>query len=58
MAVEKVLVLRAKAIKEVRKLGEVMEEDREMLLVKLENEDQKWEVMEKKSKLKDRRKRI
>lgn len=35
-------------IKEVRRVGEIREDGKEILLVKLGNEEQKWEVMEKK----------
>jgi len=60
-AVEEILeVIGAKVeIKEVRRIGEITEKGRgEMMLVKLESEDQKWEVMAKKKNLKGRKERI
>ncbi|XP_011864665.1 PREDICTED: uncharacterized protein LOC105560291 [Vollenhovia emeryi] len=59
-AVEEVMkIIGAKAeIKEVRRIGERREEGREMLLVKLENEEQKWDIMEKKRNLRGRPERI
>lgn len=45
-------------VEEIRKIGEDKEKRREMLLVRLENEEQKWEVMEKMKKLRGRMERI
>lgn len=47
-------------IEEVRRIGGVgeMGRDGEMVLVKLGNEEQKWEVMEKKKRLRGRKERI
>lgn len=59
-AVEEILgVVGAKVmVEEIKKIGEVKQKGREMLLdVRLGNEEQKWEVMEKK-KLRGRRERI
>lgn len=59
-AVEEILgVVGAKVmVEEIKKIGEVKQKGREMLLVRLGNEEQKWEVMEKKKKLRGRRERI
>jgi len=38
-------------IGEVKRIGEVKEKGREMLLVRLGSEEQQWEVMEKKKNL-------
>lgn len=59
-AVEEILgVVGAKVmVEEIKKIGEVKQKGRKMLLdVRLGNEEQKWEVMEKK-KLRGRRERI
>lgn len=58
-AVEEILeVVRVKVeIEEIRKIGEDKGK-REILLVRLENEEQKWEVMEKMKKLRGRIERI
>ncbi|XP_077277353.1 uncharacterized protein LOC143905674 [Temnothorax americanus] len=48
---------KVKAI-EVKKIGGDAEKGREMVLLKLENEEQKWEVMEKKRSLVGRKERI
>ncbi|KAL6417693.1 hypothetical protein ACFW04_012575 [Cataglyphis niger] len=45
-------------IEEVRKIGESVEEGREMIVVRLKNEDQKREVWNKKKLLKSRKERI
>lgn len=42
----------------VKRIGEVKEKGREMLLVRLGSEEQKWEVMEKKKNLRGRKERI
>lgn len=34
-------------VEEVKRIGEMKEKGREMLLVRLGSEEQKWEVMEK-----------
>jgi len=59
-AMEEILeIIGAKVeIKEIKRIGEITEKGRgEMLSVKLENEERKWEVMAKKN-LKERKKRI
>ncbi|XP_071581240.1 uncharacterized protein [Temnothorax nylanderi] len=43
---------------EVKKIGGDIEKGREMVLLKLENEEQKWEIMEKKKNLAGRKERI
>ncbi|XP_024893159.1 golgin subfamily A member 6-like protein 2, partial [Temnothorax curvispinosus] len=48
---------KVKAI-EVKRIGGDAEKGREMVLLKLENEEQKWEVMEKKRSLVGRKERI
>ncbi|XP_029159140.1 uncharacterized protein PF11_0207-like [Nylanderia fulva] len=45
-------------IMKIRKIGEDREMGREMVVVELEKEEQKWEVMEKKKRLKGRKERI
>jgi len=45
-------------VAEVRRIGEDREKGREVVWVRLGNEEQKWEVMEKKRKLRGRRERI
>ncbi|KAL6421352.1 hypothetical protein ACFW04_014689 [Cataglyphis niger] len=45
-------------IEEVRKIGGSVEEGREMMVVRLKNEDQRREVWNKKKLLKDRKERI
>jgi len=43
-------------IKKVKRIREITEKGREeMLLVKLENEEQKWQIIEKKKNLKGKR---
>ena len=41
-------------VREIRRIGDGNDNGREMLVVKLENEDQKWEVMGKKNRLRGR----
>lgn len=59
-AVEEILgVMGVKVeVEEIRKIGEDKGKRRKMLLVRLGNEEQKWEVMEKKKKLRGRMERI
>ncbi|XP_024890348.1 golgin subfamily A member 6-like protein 22 [Temnothorax curvispinosus] len=45
-------------VTEVKRIGGDAEKGREMVLLKLENEEQKWEVMEKKRSLVGRKERI
>jgi len=59
-AVEEILgIVGAKVeVGEVKRIGEVKEKGRKMLLVRLGSEEQKWEVMEKKKNLRGRKERI
>lgn len=45
-------------IEGIKKIEEVKEKGSEMLLVRLGNENQKWELIEKKKNLRDRKERI
>jgi len=58
-AVEEIIkIIGMKEMKEIKKIGGQAENGREMLLVKLGSEEQKREVMGRKSKLKGREERI